>query len=75
MLARGHLWVRRTSHKCRVLKRAAWVLAYRAVGASGVACANRYGDMQLICEAYHLLKSVAGLSNIEMHEVYCSALC
>jgi hypothetical protein len=28
--------------------------------------------MQLICEAYHRLKSVAGLSNIEMHEVFCS---
>merc|ERR1711988_453784 len=29
-----------------------------------------YGDMQLICEAYHLLKQVAGLSNQEMHEVF-----
>jgi len=29
-----------------------------------------YGDMQLICEAYHLLKSVGGLSNQEMHEVF-----
>jgi len=29
-----------------------------------------YGDMQLICEAYHVLKSVAGLSNIELHEVF-----
>jgi 6-phosphogluconate dehydrogenase len=29
-----------------------------------------YGDMQLICEAYHLLLS-AGLSYPEMHEVFC----
>ena len=28
-----------------------------------------YGDMQLICEAYHLMKSVLGLSNQELHEV------
>jgi 6-phosphogluconate dehydrogenase len=29
-----------------------------------------YGDMQLICEAYHLLKEVLGLSNQELHEVF-----
>ncbi|ADU31910.1 NADP-dependent phosphogluconate dehydrogenase [Evansella cellulosilytica] len=29
-----------------------------------------YGDMQLICEAYSLMKNVLGLSNEEMHEVF-----
>ncbi|GIQ68299.1 NADP-dependent phosphogluconate dehydrogenase [Xylanibacillus composti] len=29
-----------------------------------------YGDMQLICEAYHLLSSVCGLSADELHEVF-----
>lgn len=29
-----------------------------------------YGDMQLICEAYHLLKELLGLSNEELHEVF-----
>jgi len=29
-----------------------------------------YGDMQLISEAYHLLKSVLGLSNEELHNVF-----
>lgn len=29
-----------------------------------------YGDMQLICEAYHLMKSVVGLSDDEMHDVF-----
>jgi len=29
-----------------------------------------YGDMQLICEAYHLLKSLLGLSPAEMHEIF-----
>ena len=29
-----------------------------------------YGDMQLIAEAYHLLRDGAGLSNDEMHEVF-----
>src|SRR5439155_9003525 len=29
-----------------------------------------YGDMQLICEAYFLLKSVLGLSNEELYEVF-----
>ena len=29
-----------------------------------------YGDMQLICEAYHLMKSVLGMSNAEMHDVF-----
>jgi 6-phosphogluconate dehydrogenase len=29
-----------------------------------------YGDMQLICEAYFLLKQAAGLSNDELYEVF-----
>ncbi|WP_071395683.1 NADP-dependent phosphogluconate dehydrogenase [Bacillus tuaregi] len=29
-----------------------------------------YGDMQLICEAYFLLKNVLGLSAAELHEVF-----
>jgi len=29
-----------------------------------------YGDMQLICEAYFLLKYALGMSNQEMHEVF-----
>ena len=29
-----------------------------------------YGDMQLICEAYALLKGVAGLNNKEIHNVF-----
>ena len=29
-----------------------------------------YGDMQMICEAYALLKGVAGLTNEELHEVF-----
>jgi len=29
-----------------------------------------YGDMQLICEAYQLLRDVAGLSNDELYEVF-----
>jgi 6-phosphogluconate dehydrogenase len=29
-----------------------------------------YGDMQLICEAYDLMKQVLGLSNQEMHETF-----
>jgi len=29
-----------------------------------------YGDMQMICECYHLMKSVLGMSNEEMHEVF-----
>lgn len=29
-----------------------------------------YGDMQLICEAYHLMKELLGLSADEMHEVF-----
>ncbi len=29
-----------------------------------------YGDMQLICEAYDLMKNAAGLSNEEMHQVF-----
>lgn len=29
-----------------------------------------YGDMQLICEAYHLLKDVLGLGTDELHEIF-----
>lgn len=29
-----------------------------------------YGDMQLICEAYHLMKSLLGLSATELHEIF-----
>ncbi|MBN1221559.1 MAG: decarboxylating NADP(+)-dependent phosphogluconate dehydrogenase [Anaerolineae bacterium] len=29
-----------------------------------------YGDMQLICEAYYLMKNVLGMSNEEMHHVF-----
>ena len=29
-----------------------------------------YGDIQLICEAYHLLKDVGGLSNAEIQKVF-----
>jgi len=29
-----------------------------------------YGDMQLICEAYHLMKSLLGLSNEEMYSIF-----
>ncbi len=29
-----------------------------------------YGDMQLICEAYHLMKSVLGMTDDEMHDVF-----
>ncbi|TCZ79470.1 NADP-dependent phosphogluconate dehydrogenase [Paenibacillus albiflavus] len=29
-----------------------------------------YGDMQLICEAYHLLKDVLGVSAEELHEIF-----
>ncbi len=29
-----------------------------------------YGDMQLICEAYHLLQSGLGLTNDELHQVF-----
>ena len=29
-----------------------------------------YGDMQLICETYHLMKEGLGLSNAEMHKVF-----
>lgn len=29
-----------------------------------------YGDMQLICEAYHLLKNIVGLSTQDLHEVF-----
>jgi 6-phosphogluconate dehydrogenase len=29
-----------------------------------------YGDMQLICEAYHLMKSVLGLTASELHEIF-----
>lgn len=29
-----------------------------------------YGDMQLICEAYHLMKELLGITNEEMHQVF-----
>ena len=29
-----------------------------------------YGDMQLICEAYNLMKNVLGMSTDEMHEIF-----
>ncbi len=29
-----------------------------------------YGDMQLICEAYHLMKNLLGMNDDEMHEVF-----
>ncbi len=29
-----------------------------------------YGDMELICEAYNIMKSVMGMSNEEMHDVF-----
>ncbi len=29
-----------------------------------------YGDMQLICEAYHIMKSLLGMSPAEMHQVF-----
>ncbi len=29
-----------------------------------------YGDMQLICESYHLMKSLLNMSDDEMHEVF-----
>lgn len=29
-----------------------------------------YGDMQLICEAYHIMKSLLGMNTDEMHEVF-----
>ena len=29
-----------------------------------------YGDMQLICEAYHLLKDLLGLTADELHDVF-----
>ncbi len=29
-----------------------------------------YGDMQLICEAYHLLKEILGMTADEMHEIF-----
>lgn len=29
-----------------------------------------YGDMQLICEAYHLMKDLLGMSAFEMHEIF-----
>ena len=29
-----------------------------------------YGDMQMICEAYHLMQDGLGMSADEMHEVF-----
>lgn len=34
-----------------------------------------YGDMQLICEAYHLMKDVVGMEHDEMSKVICSFEC
>jgi 6-phosphogluconate dehydrogenase len=31
-----------------------------------------YGDMQLICEAYDLMKNILGMSNQEMHQVFAA---
>ena len=31
-----------------------------------------YGDMQLICEAYALLKGVVGLSNDQIHDIFAA---
>lgn len=31
-----------------------------------------YGDMQLICEAYHLMKDVLGMDHDEMAQVSCT---
>ncbi len=31
-----------------------------------------YGDMQLICEAYHILRDLCGLNSDEMHQVFSS---
>lgn len=33
-----------------------------------------YGDMQLICESYHLMKDVLGLNQDEMAQVSCFAM-
>jgi len=33
-----------------------------------------YGDMQLICEAYHLMKDVVGLDNQQMSDVMTIAI-
>lgn len=29
-----------------------------------------YGDMQLICEAYHFLENIVGLTTMELHEIF-----
>ncbi|MBP5543382.1 MAG: decarboxylating NADP(+)-dependent phosphogluconate dehydrogenase, partial [Kiritimatiellae bacterium] len=31
-----------------------------------------YGDMQLICESYHLMRDLLGMSDDEMHEVFAA---
>jgi 6-phosphogluconate dehydrogenase len=31
-----------------------------------------YGDMQLICEAYHILRDLVGMSSDEMHQIFTS---
>jgi 6-phosphogluconate dehydrogenase len=31
-----------------------------------------YGDMQLICEAYHMLRELGGFSSDEMHQIFSS---
>ena len=50
-------------------------VAYIGPGSSGhfvkmVHNGIEYGDMQLICETYHLIKEGLGLSNAEMHKVF-----
>jgi 6-phosphogluconate dehydrogenase len=50
-------------------------VAYIGPGSSGhfvkmVHNGIEYGDMQLICEAYHLMKEGLGLSNTDMHKVF-----
>ncbi|OHB77006.1 MAG: phosphogluconate dehydrogenase (NADP(+)-dependent, decarboxylating) [Planctomycetes bacterium RBG_16_64_10] len=34
-----------------------------------------YGDIQLICEAYHVMKELLGMSAADMHEVFASWNC
>ena len=34
------------------------------------ACPAEYGDIQLICECYQIMKDILGMTNEEMHEVF-----
>ena len=52
-------------------------MTYTQVGDSGaghyvkmVHNGIEYGDMQLICEAYHIMKSVLGMQNDEIAQVF-----